>query len=33
MTPERAKDYGVIDEVITSRKVQAKLASLGAKAS
>jgi ATP-dependent Clp protease protease subunit len=33
MTSEQAKDYGIIDEVISSRKVQAELASLGAKAS
>ena len=33
MTPEQAKHYGIIDEVITSRKVQAKLASLSANAS
>lgn len=33
MTAEQAKDYGVIDEVISSRKTQADLASLGAKAS
>lgn len=33
MTAEQAKDYGVIDEVISSRKVQAELASLAAKAS
>jgi ATP-dependent Clp protease protease subunit len=33
LTPEQAKDYGIIDEVITSRKPQAKLASLAAKAS
>jgi len=33
MTAEQAKDYGLIDEVIASRKVQAELASLGAKAS
>jgi len=33
MTAEQAKDYGLIDEVISSRKVQAELASLGAKAS
>jgi ATP-dependent Clp protease protease subunit len=33
MTAEQAKDYGIIDEVISSRKVQAELASLGAKAS
>ena len=33
LTAEQAKDYGVIDEVITSRKVQAELASLAAKAS
>ena len=30
---EQAKDYGVVDEVIASRKVQAELASLTAKAS
>ena len=33
MTADQAKDYGIIDEVISSRKVQAELASLGAKAS
>ncbi len=33
MTSEQAKEYGVIDEVISSRKVQAELASLAAKAS
>ncbi len=33
LTPEQARDYGIIDAVITSRRVQAKLASLGAKAS
>jgi ATP-dependent Clp protease, protease subunit len=33
MTAEQAKDYGVIDEVISSRKTQAELASLAAKAS
>jgi ATP-dependent Clp protease protease subunit len=33
MTSEQAKDYGIIDEVISSRQVQAELASLGAKAS
>jgi ATP-dependent Clp protease protease subunit len=33
MTPEQAKEYGVVDEVIASRKVQAELASLAAKAS
>ena len=33
LTPDAAKDYGIIDEVITSRKVQAGLASLAAKAS
>ena len=33
MTAEQAKDYGIIDEVISSRKTQAELASLGAKAS
>ena len=33
MTAEQAKDYGVVDEVIASRKVQAELASLTAKAS
>src|SRR5438270_9329614 len=31
MTAEQAKDYGVVDEVIASRKVQAELASLTAK--
>ena len=30
---EQAKEYGVIDDVISSRKVQAELASLTAKAS
>ena len=33
MTAEQAKDYGVIDEVISSRKTQVDLASLAAKAS
>ena len=33
LTPDSAKDYGIIDEVITSRRVQAELASLAAKAS
>ena len=33
MTAEQAKEYGVVDEVIASRKVQAELASLAAKAS
>jgi ATP-dependent Clp protease protease subunit len=33
MTGEQAKEYGVVDEVIASRKVQAELASLAAKAS
>jgi ATP-dependent Clp protease, protease subunit len=33
MTAEQAKDYGLIDEVITSRKLQAEMASLAAKAS
>src|SRR5919198_6014911 len=33
MTAEQAKEYGVIDEVISSRKVQTELASLAAKAS
>ena len=33
MTAEQAKDYGVIDEVISSRKAQTELASLAAKAS
>jgi ATP-dependent Clp protease, protease subunit len=33
MTAEAAKEYGVVDEVIASRKVQAELASLAAKAS
>jgi ATP-dependent Clp protease, protease subunit len=33
MTADQAKEYGVIDEVISSRKTQAELASLGAKAS
>jgi ATP-dependent Clp protease protease subunit len=33
MTGEQAREYGVVDEVIASRKVQAELASLAAKAS
>src|SRR2546427_589087 len=33
MTAEQAKEYGIIDEVISSRKTQTELASLGAKAS
>jgi ATP-dependent Clp protease protease subunit len=33
MTAESAKEYGCVDEVISSRKVQAELASLAAKAS
>ena len=33
MTSEQAKGYGLIDDVIASRKVQAELASLAAKAS
>ena len=33
MTADEAREYGVIDEVIASRKVQAELASLTAKAS
>ena len=33
MTAEQAKEYGVIDEVISSRKAQTELTSLGAKAS
>ena len=33
MTGEQAKEYGVVDEVIASRKVQAELASLATKAS
>ena len=33
MTAEQAKEYGVVDEVIATRKVQAELASLTAKAS
>jgi len=33
MTAEQAKEYGVIDEVISSRKTQADLTSLAAKAS
>lgn len=33
MTAEQAKEYGLIDEVISSRKVQAEVASLAAKAS
>jgi ATP-dependent Clp protease protease subunit len=33
MTAEQAKEYGIVDEVISSRKAQAELASLAAKAS
>ncbi len=33
LTPAHAKEYGIIDEVLTSRKAQAKLASVAAKAS
>jgi ATP-dependent Clp protease, protease subunit len=33
MTAEQAKEYGLIDEVIATRKLQAELASLAAKAS
>jgi ATP-dependent Clp protease protease subunit len=33
MTAEQAKEYGLIDEVISTRKVQAELAAAGAKAS
>jgi len=33
MTAEQAKEYGLIDEVISSRKTQAELTSLAAKAS
>ena len=33
MTAEQAKDYGLIDEVISSRKVQAQLAATAAQAS
>jgi ATP-dependent Clp protease, protease subunit len=33
MTAEQSKEYGIIDEVISSRKTQAELASLEAKAS
>jgi len=33
MTAEQAKEYGLIDEVISSRKVQAELAAAAAKAS
>ena len=33
MTAEQAKEYGIVDEVITSRKVQAELAAAGAAAS
>jgi ATP-dependent Clp protease protease subunit len=33
MTAEQAKEYGLIDEVISSRKVQAEVASLAVKAS
>ncbi len=33
MTSEQAKEYGIIDEVISSRKAQTELASLAAKAS
>ena len=33
MTAEQSKEYGIIDEVISSRKTQSELASLAAKAS
>jgi ATP-dependent Clp protease protease subunit len=33
LTAEQAKEYGIVDEVIASRKVQGELASLAAKAS
>jgi ATP-dependent Clp protease protease subunit len=33
LTAEQAKDYGIVDEVIASRKIQGELASLAAKAS
>jgi ATP-dependent Clp protease protease subunit len=33
MTAEQAKDYGIVDEVITSRKLQTELAAAAAKAS
>jgi ATP-dependent Clp protease protease subunit len=33
MTADQAKDYGVIDEVISTRKIQAELAAAAAKAS
>jgi ATP-dependent Clp protease protease subunit len=33
LTAEQAKEYGIVDEVIASRKVQAELATLAAKAS
>jgi ATP-dependent Clp protease protease subunit len=33
MTAEQAKEYGIVDEVISSRKAQAEVASLAAKAS
>jgi ATP-dependent Clp protease protease subunit len=33
MTAEQAKDYGIVDEVITSRKVQSELAAAAASAS
>jgi ATP-dependent Clp protease protease subunit len=33
MTAQQAKEYGIIDEVIESRKVQTKLAAAGAAAS
>src|SRR5881397_3648523 len=33
MTAEQGKEYGIIDEVISSRKAQAELASIAAKAS
>ena len=33
VTPEQAKDYGIIDEILANRSVQAEMASLSAKAS
>jgi ATP-dependent Clp protease, protease subunit len=33
LTAEQAKEYGIVDEVIASRKIQGELASLAAKAS
>jgi len=33
LTPEQAKDYGIIDEILANRSVQAEMASLSAKAS